>query len=190
MNSIIGKEAVTMLCDKCKKNEAKIFYTEIINGEKTEQHLCEECATEFTSIQLGASMLNPEVTLGSLLSTILGNHTNIAKDKSQEEKIICDKCGLTYSEFLKLGRFGCDKCCENFETVLEHSIRSIQGSDTHTGKKPKNFESKTEKIVKEMTEIDKLTIRLQEAIEKEEFEEAVKLRDRIRELKKEEINNA
>lgn len=23
-----------MLCDKCKKNEARVYYTEIINGEK------------------------------------------------------------------------------------------------------------------------------------------------------------
>lgn len=181
-----------MLCDKCKKNEARIYYTEIVNGEKTEQHLCEECATELTSFQMSASMMNPELTLGSLLSTILGNyHPNTTHEEAHAQKELqCDKCGLTYSEFLRVGRFGCDKCYESFEKVLEQSIRNIQGSDAHTGKKPKDFVSNTEKIIKEMPEIEKLSIRLQDAIEKEEYEEAARLRDRIRELKKEEINNA
>jgi protein arginine kinase activator len=147
---------------------------------------------EYTNFQIGASMMN-ELTLGSLLSTILGNyHANPSHSEEHTEKELqCDKCGLTYSEFLHVGRFGCDRCYDSFEKVLEQSIRNIQGSDTHTGKKPKDFESKMDKIIKEMPEIDKLAIRLQEAIEKEEFEEAAKLRDKIRDMKREEeINNA
>lgn len=181
-----------MLCDKCKKNEAKIYYTEIIDGEKKEQHLCEECAMEYTSFQMGSTVLNSEVTLGNLLSTILGNYygSNPQEAGKKEQELKCEGCGMTYSEFMKIGRFGCEKCYESFEKVLEKSIKSIQGSDTHIGKKPKGFETKTDKIVKELSEIDKLSIRLQEAIEKEEFEEAVKLRDKIRELKKEEIEHA
>ena len=45
-----------MLCDKCKKNEAKIYYTEIINGEKKEQHLCEDCA-------IGVLLFSDEFTI-------------------------------------------------------------------------------------------------------------------------------
>lgn len=181
-----------MLCDKCKKNEAKIYYTEIINGEKKEQHLCEECAMECTSFQTGSPIMNSELTLGSLLSTILGNYygNNTQGTETKEKELSCEACGMTYSEFMKVGKFGCEKCYDSFEKVLEKSIKSIQGSDTHIGKKPKGFETKTDKIVKELSEIDKLTIRLQEAIEKEEFEEAAKIRDRIRDLKKEEIKNA
>lgn len=181
-----------MLCDKCKKNEAKIYYTEIINGEKTEQHLCEECATEYTSFPMGTAFMDQEITLGSLLSTILGNYYNNAPHGAEntEKEIHCDGCGMTYSEFMRDGRFGCAKCYDSFQKILERSIKNIQGSDTHTGKKPKGFETKTQKLVKELSELDKLAIRLQDAIEKEEFEEAAKLRDKIRELKKEEINNA
>lgn len=180
-----------MLCDKCKKNEARVYYTEIINGEKTEQHLCEECATEYTSFQMGTPIMNQELTLGSLLSTILGNYGGTVQGKSGADKELrCDNCGMTYSEFMKIGRFGCDKCYEKFRIMLDKSIKSIQGADTHTGKRPKNFATTTEKIVNELSEIEKLTIQLQDAVEKEEFEEAVRLRDRIRELKREEIGNA
>ena len=181
-----------MLCNKCNKNEAKIYYTEIINGVMKEQHLCEECATECTSFQKGTSLMNQELTLGNLLSTILGNYyvNTIHEEGPKEQEIHCDGCEMTYSEFMRLGKFGCDKCYDSFQKVLAKSIKSIQGSDTHTGKKPRGFESKTDKIIKELSEIDKLSIRLQDAIEKEEFEEAVKIRDKIRELKKGEMNHA
>ena len=35
-----------MLCQNCKKNEANVKYTEIINGEKKVLMLCEECSHE------------------------------------------------------------------------------------------------------------------------------------------------
>ena len=33
-----------MLCDKCKKNEATINFTQVTNDKKIEYHLCEDCA--------------------------------------------------------------------------------------------------------------------------------------------------
>lgn len=181
-----------MLCDKCKKNEAKVYYTEIVNGEKTEQHLCEDCATEYTSFQIGNSFMNQDLTLGSLLSTILGNYYNNENNgtKPTHKEPSCARCGLTYQEFLKIGRFGCSECYDSFSKALDKSITSIHGSNVHTGKRPKGYQSTTEKLVSELSEIDKLNIRLQDAIEKEEYEEAAKIRDRIRDLKKEEMNNA
>ena len=35
-----------MLCDECHENEAVVFYTEIINGEKKEHHWFEACAAK------------------------------------------------------------------------------------------------------------------------------------------------
>ena len=43
------------LCyDHCHKNEATIHMTNIVNNQKTEQHLCGTCATE---LQQGANYL-------------------------------------------------------------------------------------------------------------------------------------
>ena len=33
-----------MLCENCGKNHANVQYTEIINGEKKQIFLCEECS--------------------------------------------------------------------------------------------------------------------------------------------------
>ena len=102
----------------------------------------------------------------------------------------CGKCGTTYEEFLHKGRFGCAQCYRSFRSQLGPALRGIQGAETHSGKRPKSHRETTETIVKKLSEADRLTLELQEAIEKEEFEEAARLRDRIKELKKEEIGNA
>lgn len=231
-----------MLCDKCKKNEAKVYYTEIVNDEKSEQHLCEDCAMEVTSFQMGNTFMKNDITLGNLLSTILGNYYNTeSKGKSQEHtEPSCSTCGLTYKELMKTGRFGCSHCYENFAQILDKSIMNIQGSNRHAGKKPKRFIKKQaeakeaaekeaankeamfqEEILREtsaehmvsnetthkeanavenmvegkeetgcLQEIEQLKASLQYAIKVEEYEEAARLRDRIRLLKKGEMNNA
>lgn len=35
-----------MLCDKCRKREANVHVTQVVNGVKYEQNLCTECARE------------------------------------------------------------------------------------------------------------------------------------------------
>lgn len=35
-----------MLCQECNKRPATLHFTKIVNGEKTEFHICETCAKE------------------------------------------------------------------------------------------------------------------------------------------------
>lgn len=35
-----------MLCEICGENEATFHYSEVVNGNKTEHHLCSECAAK------------------------------------------------------------------------------------------------------------------------------------------------
>ena len=47
MSKINEKKGYTnMLCEKCKKNEAQVHYTENINGKETSMSLCHECASK------------------------------------------------------------------------------------------------------------------------------------------------
>lgn len=173
-----------MLCDKCHKREAKIYCTEIINGEKREQHLCEQCAADYASFQMPDTVDARRGMAGrSLLSGFLEKGYKNQED-NMDEVPRCESCGMSYSEFLKTGRFGCPSCYLAFGKVFNKSLKQIQGSDTHHGKKPKGFISEAERTIESIPEIDKLSLKLQYAIEKEEFEEAARLRDIIRELKK------
>lgn len=183
-----------MLCDRCQKKDAKILYTEIINGAKKEQHLCEECATDYTSFQMEKPILNSDLTLGDLLSTLLDNYNSSDKKKAGTTNpvLICDRCGTSYEEFVQTGRFGCSNCYQAFNGQLGKTFKGVQGSEVHNGKRPKGIVTATsDRIMKGFTETEKLALRLQEAIEKEEFEEAARLRDLIKQMKKEEeANNA
>lgn len=40
-----------MLCENCGKRPATVHYTQIINGLKTEMHLCEVCAKQKGAIE-------------------------------------------------------------------------------------------------------------------------------------------
>jgi protein arginine kinase activator len=59
-------------------------------------------------------------------------------------------------------------------------LKRIHGSTQHFGKSPK----KMTKPVKAKNELQELKEKLQKAIQKEEFEEAAKLRDKVREMEK------
>jgi protein arginine kinase activator len=181
-----------MLCDRCQKRDAKILYTEIINGVKKEQHLCEECATDYTSFQMEKPLLNSELTLNDLLSTLLEAYNTSGTKEEGETKpdIVCDKCKMSYEEFLQKGRFGCADCYRSFHKELGKTLKGIQGAEVHMGKRPKGYVTTTDRILKGFSEAERLNLKLQEAIEKEEFEEAARLRDVIRQMKKEETNNA
>ncbi len=182
-----------MLCDRCHKRDAKILYTEIIKGAKKEQHLCEECATDYTSFQMEKPLLNSDLTLGDLLSNLLENYASFDTKRPGEVKpsIVCSNCNTSYDDFVQKGRFGCSECYKNFGSQLSKTFKGIQGADQHTGKRPKGYvTSGSDSIMKSFTEAEKLALKLQEAIEKEEFEEAARLRDLIKDMKKEETENA
>lgn len=45
-----------MLCEKCNKNQATFHYAEVINGVRSEHHLCSECAAN-TDVSFYSSIL-------------------------------------------------------------------------------------------------------------------------------------
>ena len=169
-----------MLCNRCKKREAKIYYTEIIKGQKKEEYLCEECAMSFNSFQ-GAIP-----NLGGLLSSILSNYFGEQLEERETKEKSCSICGMTSSEFMKVKKAGCLNCYKVFGEVVEKSVKQTQGATKHKGKRPKTLVVELEKTLESISKVERLEILLQQAIEREEFEEAVKLRDEIRALKKEE----
>lgn len=158
-----------MLCDICGKNEATVHLTEIINGKVTELHLCEECARE-----KGAQM---EQHFG--IADLLAGLADLSAGLEIKEELVlkCENCGMTYQDFKRIGRFGCSQCYEAFRKYVPSLLKRIHGSTKYVGGIPM---SKQYEEVKD--ELQELKRRLKEAIEREEYEEAARIRDRIREL--------
>jgi protein arginine kinase activator len=75
---------------------------------------------------------------------------------------------------------GCSKCYEKFEPQMELLLRRIHGGGRHVGKIP----ARAGKASRSKQEIDRLKSKLQALVQQEEFEEAARIRDKIRELEK------
>lgn len=201
-----------MLCEICGENEATFHYSEVVNGNKTEHHLCSECAAK-TDISYYTNLLDGDGRLGQLLSGLLGMPIGGEQDDPKTH-VVCPGCHLSYGEFIKNSAFGCAECYNVFGPLLDDSIKKIQGSVTHQGKKPyrlmKSMRSmnaggvtEEEPVMTETAdnvdvsvkqekkptkaslehEMDVTDKRLKQAVLEEDFEEAARLRDHIRDLK-------
>lgn len=161
-----------MMCDVCGKREATVHLTEIVNDKMTKLHLCEECAKE-----KGAEM---EEHFG--LSDLLAGLADLGApaETSIIEKVKCPSCGFTYQDFKKVGRLGCGDCYEAFKKQLGPLLKRIHGADRHVGKIPVTVG----KTIKDTRTLQELKMQMEKAIQAEEFEEAARLRDKIKELEK------
>lgn len=167
-----------MLCDNCGKNEATIKLTQIINGEKTEMMICEDCGEK-----LGITKMNFEMPIDIsdfLGDLILDSTTPSFMPINSLNDLKCNKCNMTYQEFLDNGKFGCEECYKTFENKIDILLKRIQGTDRYSGrgathdKNNKIEESKTDK------KRDELEKQLKLAIKEERYEDAAKLRDEIK----------
>ncbi|ACT04323.1 UvrB/UvrC motif-containing protein [Paenibacillus sp. JDR-2] len=169
-----------MICQECGKKPATLHFTKIVNGEKTEFHICESCARERGEGIPGAPN---GFSIHSLLSGLLDfdpSSTNGANSAKQQQMIRCDHCGLTYAQFSKIGRFGCSNCYRQFTEKLDPLLKRVHGNTVHVGKIPKRSGGQ----IQYKREIEQLRRDLQSRIEREEFESAAQIRDRIRELER------
>lgn len=161
-----------MKCDGCGHDEATVHLTEVINDKVTKLHLCEKCA------KAKSGEMHSHFGLSDLLSGLMDFGSSVEMEAVSAAGTKCPGCGMTYYDFQKAGRLGCGKCYEAFEKNLSELLRKIHGADRHVGKMP----YKGENVLKEQEDLKRLKNELTELVRGEEFEKAVFLRDRIRDL--------
>ncbi|MFZ5826026.1 MAG: UvrB/UvrC motif-containing protein [Bacillota bacterium] len=169
-----------MLCENCQQREASVHQTVITNGKKEEHHLCEVCAREAGALP---NFSFPNLSIQQLLGSFLGQEPfggPSLKPPLQAEPT-CRHCGMTYSEFAQSGVLGCAKCYDEMEPHLLPLIKRIQGTTTHSGKVPK----RTGGIARKRRELDTLRRQLEQAIQNEQYEEAARLRDQMKQIEAE-----
>ncbi|MEG6617539.1 UvrB/UvrC motif-containing protein [Peptococcaceae bacterium 1198_IL3148] len=162
-----------MNCERCHKRPATVHLMQVINNQKTEMNVCEYCAGELQQETWG---FGSDFNLNNFLSGLMGCGYSPSLKKSGS--VACPKCGSTDTKITKGGLFGCDQCYETFEEQILPLVKRIHGTMQHTGKVPKRTGGRA-RLEKD---IRLLKAKLQEAVSKEEFEKAVKLRDKIRSL--------
>ncbi len=196
-----------MLCDKCKKNEANVFIIADINGKKNKLRLCSNCAKSSNLIDIPLSLMaigDGEVN-GDIVGELLGlkipqssgkknkkQHTHYVIDDIEKifgfsptpEFVInsdrelknplpseCPLCKTKFSEIISKMRFGCANCYQTYgRYILKKSsdVESPLSEDTA--------------LIPQKSKIEKLKIRLANAIKKENYERAAIIRDEIKKL--------
>lgn len=172
-----------MECQECKQRPATLHFTKVVNGEKTEVHLCEQCSQEKSGLFTTNKGVN--FPLNSLLAGLLKLDNAFASPKSHTlsgiNELHCSHCKLSYSQFTRLGMFGCSNCYDAFSKQLEPILKRLHsGNSVHTGKFPKRIGGR----ISIQRKMEVLKDQMKICIHQEEFEKAAEIRDELRSLEK------
>jgi protein arginine kinase activator len=158
-----------MLCSICKEKEATVHYTQIIGDKMQKVDLCEACSkTKGINDMSGFSLA--DLMLGGL-----GASPEI-EDASSGVELKCPRCGYSQQDFKKSGRLGCPDCYKVFADGLEGLLKTMHKGTRHVGKVPEALRQNRDLSDRLKT----LQRRLAKTVEDEDFEQAAKLRDEIK----------
>ena len=155
-----------MKCEICKKQDANVFIKQVIDGVVKKLHACQDCARE-----RGFEVKLPMPLLKDLL---FGGEPG-SKPKAPARERACPACGMTAAEFRKSSLLGCPACYDAFEDEVAPYLDSLPDNPGHCGKAPVK-----ERMAAETAAIQRS---LKQAVDAQDFEEAARLRDRVKALR-------
>jgi protein arginine kinase activator len=155
-----------MKCQRCPK-QATLHITEVLGDERFEEvHLCEECAKKY--------LYEPQQKKAAAKGEAA---VEVDEPDAIGEKQ-CEACGLKFVEFRNNGRLGCPHDYDAFRDDLMPLLESVHGDTKHAGKSPRRLP----KVKGAQLELSQLRRKLQQLVTDEQYEEAARVRDRIKEL--------
>jgi protein arginine kinase activator len=157
-----------MKCQRCPK-QATLHITDILGEDRVEEvHLCEECAKKY--------LYEPQQKKQKA-----GALTAADADEDAPAGAKCPACGMTFLEFRNHGRFGCPHDYDAFKTDILQLLESVHGDTRHAGKAPR----RAPRAKTAQAELTQLRQKLQTLVNEENYEEAARVRDRIKQLETE-----
>ena len=165
-----------MLCQNCGKYEATTHIKRVVNGDTTEMHLCADCAQHLGYGDMFSGFgLSFDDFFGGFLEDTFQKIPAPGEDR-------CPKCGNSFGDIVRSGKVGCSECYKLFYDKLLPSIQRIHGRIKHSGKQiPVKTQSKKIEEIEKEDPVEAMKAQLKDAVEKQEFERAAVLRDKIKE---------
>ena len=161
-----------MQCSVCKEKPATVFLTHIENDKMHKVNLCEECAkTKGVDNPTTFSLADADLLLG------LGAAQEITQTTCGVE-LKCPRCGFSQADFKKSGRLGCPECYQVFAEGLAGLLKTMHKGTRHTGKSPEALRQSRDAAER----LKLLNKKLAKAIELEDFEQAARVRDELKEI--------
>jgi protein arginine kinase activator len=155
-----------MKCQRCPK-QATLHITEVLGEDRFEEvHLCEECAKKY--------LYEPQQKKAAKASELLTEEGEPDAIGGKQ----CEACGIKFVEFRNHGRLGCPHDYDAFKDDLLPLLESVHGDTKHAGKAPRRLP----KAKAGQLELAQLRRKLQQLVTEEKYEEAARVRDKIKEL--------
>lgn len=165
-----------MNCQACAKEKATLQYTEVVGAAKKVQWLCQRCA-ELRGLMAwqadAASAVEQESSAPGMGGPYAVEATGTAVKVGPVRR--CEACGTSLVSIRRTGRVGCPQCYETFREHLEPLLRRVHGAVEHRGNAP----SGRGEVLRLQVELAQLRRELQEAVRREDYERAARLRDEI-----------
>ena len=155
-----------MTCQNCQ-DEATVHLTESIDGQHRELHLCAACARE-AGVALPEAP--PALALDAVVQSLIVTH--VGELVGELAGLTCPDCGLKFMEFRARGRLGCPHDYRVFGRGLLPLIQHLHGATRHVGKVARPRPAAGERL--------RLRTLLRDAIAREDYEQAARLRDQLR----------
>ncbi|MDD4098067.1 MAG: UvrB/UvrC motif-containing protein [Lentisphaeria bacterium] len=174
-----------MLCDHCHKNEACIFIQEQSPDGQNTIKLCQKCALKQILDNRNGELKQILGSIGKFLADI--NHPSRNRSLhdpsgASGEHRQCPHCGRSQSELEQDWELGCAECAIAFREPIDQEWRRNGIAWPAADSKPAHEQARPES---RSQEIARLTLRLRQAVRREDYEQAAMLRDQLRVLKSE-----
>jgi len=112
----------------------------------------------------------PNLALDAVVQSLIV--ANVGELVGELAEMFCPDCGIKFMEFRAGGRLGCPQDYWVFSKGLMPLLQRYHGTTRHVGKQARRHEGAMDRL--------RLRTRLREAIAREEYEEAARLRDMLR----------
>ena len=147
-----------MKCEKCNQNEASVYYRTSINGETNEQHLCAECAGEL----------------------------GLDKAFSWQSRDLFEEAFGGFFGRDPLESFFGGSLLPGFARRAMAPVLTMPRIQIHLPqpKAEAAVETKADPAIERRREINALREQMNAAVKAEDFEKAIELRDKLKELEK------
>ncbi len=151
------------LCGQCER-EIDTDCTDVM-------FICDDCKNNVIKIKIEIPAIDPEVFLIDVQNKIA------AELLGKREP--CPNCHMTIQDLLEVGKFGCEMCYEHYFPEFLAIAENCQDGIKHVGKfpKPKKYEPKTLE-----DKIKYLKLLKAKAVEMENYQEAARLAEELRQL--------
>ena len=172
-------------CQLCSKRPATSHLTELDpdTGQRQELHICATCIQ-----RLDLKLENGPPSIAEILD-MKSDDASSAKIKitsglsmpaivKNDER--CPHCGLAFSEFGSGKLFGCAHDYAAFGDKVEALLRNYHGTTRHVGRRPGSEPDAPESAA--TVHRASLDAALRQAVMNENYENAAKLRDELRQL--------